>query len=326
MSKSKEILVTGGAGYLGSVCTEMLIEKGYRVVVIDNLKTGYRKAVHPKARFVKGNIGNKSLVNRLFKKHKFYAVIHFAAETLVTHANTHPQNYYKNNIVRGLSFLEAVLKNNCNRIIFSSSAAVYGRPQKIPIDEQHSVRPLNAYGHTKLMFENILKHYSDAYGLKFIAFRYFNPAGASKNYGEWHDPETHLVPLVLDVALGKRGHINIFGDDYNTRDGTCIRDYIHVVDVVGAHILALERFEEFPNSLFNLGSEKGFTVKEVINVAEKVTKTKIPTIISPRRAGDPERLVASSAKAKKELGWKPKYPKLEQMIRSAWILRKRKSL
>lgn len=312
------ILVTGGAGYIGSVCVELLINRGYSVVVIDNLKTGHHQAVHSKATFIKANIGNKSALSRLFDKFPIDTVIHFAAETLVTNANSSPQKYYHNNISSGLNMLDMMINKKVEKIIYSSSAAVYGDPQETPISESHPLNPKNAYGDTKLFFESVLQRYSEAYGLKYISFRYFNPAGASIDYGEQHDTETHLIPLALQVAQGKKKDLNIFGSDYNTRDGTCIRDYIHVLDVAEAHILAIEKMNSLSGSVFNLGSQTGFTVKEVVETAERVTGKNISTVIKGRREGDPEKLVASAVKARTQLGWLPKHPKLKEIIESAW--------
>jgi|SRR3989344_273690 len=314
----KIILVTGGAGYIGSVCTEQLISAGYKVVVIDNLSTGHRQAVHSRAKFVQGNIGNKSLMGLIFKKYKFNCVIHFAARTLVSEASTRPNLYFSNNVTNGLHLLDVMRESNCRKIIFSSSAAVYGEPKHTPISEHHPTRPLNAYGESKLMFEKVLKHYKSAFGLNYIVFRYFNPAGASKNYGEFHDPETHLVPLVLQVAAGNRTKFNIYGNDYDTPDGTCIRDFPHVEDIANAHILALKKIDQFSGSVYNLGSQIGFSVRQVISAATKITGAKIPVEIVSRRPGDPSRLVATSSRAKQELGWRPQYPDLKDIIASAW--------
>ena len=314
----KTILVTGGAGYIGSVCTELLLARGYHVIVLDNLKTGHRKAVHPKAEFINGNIGNKSLLGRLFNGNSIRAVIHFAAETLVTAANTQPQSYLANNLVQGIHLLDSMLKHGCRQIVFSSTAAVYGEPNDVPIKETHNTNPLNAYGDSKFMFEKVLKHYGNAYGIKSVVFRYFNAAGCTKHYGELHNPETHLLPLILRVPLCQSDHINIFGDDYDTRDGTCIRDYVHVSDIANAHLLALEGIEDLNNPTYNLGNGTGFTVKEVIATAEQISQCTIPVRIQPRRPGDPAVLVASSDKAREQLGWNPNYTDLESIVESSW--------
>ena len=315
----KTILMTGGAGYIGSVCTELLLSRGYHVIVLDNLQTGHYKAVHPKAEFVKGNIGNKSLLGRLFNSNSIKAVIHFAAETLVTAANTRPQSYLANNLVQGIHLLDSMHKHGCRQIIFSSTAAVYGEPKDVPIKETHITKPLNAYGDSKLMFERILMYYGNAYGMKSVVFRYFNAAGCTENYGELHNPETHLLPLVLRVPLRQSDHINVFGHDYDTRDGTCIRDYVHVSDIANAHLLALERIKDLGNVTYNLGNGTGFTVKEVIATAELISQSTIPVMIKPRRAGDPARLVASAAKARAQLGWNPIYVDLESIVESSWL-------
>jgi UDP-glucose 4-epimerase len=318
----KVILVTGGAGFIGSVCTEILLERGYRVVVIDNLNTGHIKAVEKRAIFIKGDIGNENLLRKLFKKYKFEAVIHFAAETLVNNAVAHPDWYHVNNLQKGISLLEALRNSSCRRIIFSSSAAVYGNPKSFPIKESDETNPLNAYGYTKLVFENILKDYSKAFGINFIIFRYFNPAGATKKHGEMHNPETHLIPLLMQ-AIKNNKQISVYGDDYDTKDGTCIRDYLHVVDVAEAHILALKDINRHPNAIYNLGSAKGFSVKEVIGAVEKVTGKKVITRIASRRAGDPAKLVASNKKAIKDLHWKPKFGDLQTIIKTAWEFEQR---
>ena len=312
------VLVTGGAGYVGSVCTEALLSRGYRVIVLDNLQTGHRKAVHPKAEFVKGNIGNRSLIGRIMRNNDIRAVIHFAAETLVTGATTHPQSYLINNLIQGIYLLAGMLQHGCRRIIFSSTAAVYGEPREFPVGETHETNPLNAYGDSKLMFEKILTHYCGAYGLKSIIFRYFNAAGASDTYGELHEPETHLLPLVLRVASKRDSHVDIFGDDYDTRDGTCIRDYVHVTDIAAAHLLALEKIDEISHSVYNLGNGSGFSVREVVRAAEEVSQVSIPVRIKSRRPGDPAKLVASSERARAELGWNPRHPDLEQIVLSSW--------
>jgi UDP-glucose 4-epimerase len=319
---SRYVLVTGGAGFIGAVCVEKLLKKGYKVVVIDNLSTGHKSQVETKAVFVRGDIGNKALLKNLFDKYNFYAVIHFAAETLVTNAEKHPDRYYVNNLQKGISLLEALRNSSCRRIIFSSSAAVYGNPKSFPIKESDETNPLNAYGYTKLVFENILKDYSGAFGINFTIFRYFNPAGATKKHGEMHNPETHLIPLLMQ-AIKNNKQISVYGDDYDTKDGTCIRDYLHVVDVAEAHILALKDINRHPNTIYNLGSAKGFSVKEVIGAVEKVTGKKVITRIASRRAGDPAKLVASNKKAIKDLHWRPKFGDLQTIIKTAWEFEQR---
>ena len=312
------ILVTGGAGYVGSVCAELLISQKYKVVVLDDLRTGHRAAVHPKAVFIKGNIGNKTLLRDIFEKHEFAAVMHFAAETLVSKAQTNPRSYYYNNITNGLNLLEAMIRHKCLNIVFSSTAAVYGEPQQVPMGEDHIKHPLNAYGESKLMFEKILYRYSSAYGLKYFIFRYFNAAGATLRNGEDHPHETHLLPLILQVASQTRSHINIYGGDYDTPDGSCIRDFVHVWDIACAHTLALKKFDSPSNTVYNLGSQTGYSVRTVIEICRLITGKKIPVRLAARRQGDPSRLVADASKARKELLWKPTHSSVEEIITSAW--------
>lgn len=316
------ILVTGGAGYIGSIITEELLKKKHKVVVLDNLQQGHKEAVFPKAVFVRGNCGDKNLLKNIFKKHNIEAIMHLAAESIVETSVTNPQKCFSNNIIEGLNLLDVMLSVNIKKIVFSSTAAVYGEPKEIPIQENHPLNPVNAYGESKLIFEKILDWYSRAYGIKYASFRYFNAAGASENYGEDHRPESHLIPLVLQAALNKKP-LKIFGTDYSTRDGSCIRDYIHVIDLAQAHILALEKIDGLKKKIFNLGNEKGYSVLEVINTAKKIIGIDIPTTISDRRTGDAAVLVASSSLARKKLGWKPVYPILETIIKSAWKWQKK---
>ena len=315
------ILVTGGAGYIGSHTVYKLIEEGRDVVIIDSLETGFIEAVHPKARFYKGDIRDREFLNDVFSKEKIDAVIHFAANSLVGESMKNPLKYYDNNLYGTKNLLESMIKNNITKIVFSSTAATYGEPEKCPIQETDKTEPTNTYGETKLSMEKMFKWTEVAHNLKYVSLRYFNACGAheSGNIGEAHNPETHLIPLVLQVPNGKRESISIFGDDYPTKDGTCIRDYIHVTDLAKAHILAVDYLLNGNESnIFNLGNGKGFTVKEVIDVARKVTNHEIPAIVSPRRAGDPAVLIASSQKAKDILGWKPEHDSLEEIISSAW--------
>lgn len=312
------ILVTGAAGYIGSICTEELLKKGYEVVAIDNLQEGHREAVHPDAVFYEGNCGNRAFLEEIFRKHPFDTVMHFAAEATVGISMTDPSLFFENNVVFGLALLDVMRIFQCEQMIFSSTAAVFGDPEYIPIDEHHPEKPINAYGESKLMFEKILDWYHAAYGLKYNSFRYFNAAGASERLGEAHKNETHLIPIILQTALEKREKIDIFGSDYDTRDGTCVRDYLHVIDIAQAHILGLANLGRKPNAKYNLGNGVGFTNLEVLKTAEKVTEKNIPFEITARRPGDPDSLVASSLLAREELGWEPLYPSLESIISSAW--------
>lgn len=315
------VLVCGGAGYIGSHCVYQLIEKGESVVVVDNLQTGYKQAIHPNAKFYQGDIRDFEFLDNVFKENQIDAVIHFAANSLVGESMQLPLKYYNNNVYGTQILLEAMVANNVKRIVFSSTAAVYGEPECVPILENDRTKPTNAYGETKLAMEKMMKWADVAYGVKYIALRYFNVAGANENglIGEAHNPETHLVPLILQVPLGKREKIMVYGDDYQTKDGTCVRDYIHVIDLIDAHILAMNKLREgYDSDVFNLGNGSGFTVKEMIEAAKKVTGYEIPVEIAARRSGDPAVLVASSKKARKVLGWSPKFTNVEEVIRSAW--------
>ncbi|MDY3060512.1 MAG: UDP-glucose 4-epimerase GalE [Fusobacterium sp.] len=315
------ILVCGGAGYIGSHVTRALIDSGEDVIVLDNLQTGHVDAVHEKAKLVLGDLRDDEFMERVFSENKIDGVIDFAAFSLVGESVSEPLKYFENNFSGPLGLLKAMRKHNVNNIVFSSTAATYGEPENIPILETDKTFPTNPYGESKLAVEKMLKWCDKAYGIKYTALRYFNVAGAHSegNIGEDHDPESHLIPIILQVALGKREHIGIFGDDYPTEDGTCIRDYIHVMDLADAHILALKRLNNGGDSaIFNLGNGEGFSVKQVIEVARKVTGHAIPAVVSPRRAGDPAKLVATSAKAMKELNWTPKFDSLDKIIETAW--------
>lgn len=315
------ILVLGGAGYIGSHTVYELIENGGDVAIIDNLQTGHIKAVHPKARFYKGDIRNREFLDSVFAKEKIDAVIHFAAYSLVGESMEKPLKYYENNLCGTKILLDSMVANGINKIVFSSTAATYGEPESLPILETDKTEPTNPYGETKLAMEKMFKWVGRAHNINFVSLRYFNACGAhvSGEIGEDHAVETHLIPLILQVPNNKREHIYIFGDDYNTKDGTCIRDYIHVTDLAQAHILAVKYLRNGGNSdIFNLGNGIGFSVKEVIETARKVTGHPIPAQISPRRAGDPAKLIASSNKARKILGWKPEHAELEEIIATAW--------
>lgn len=315
------ILVCGGAGYIGSHAVRQLIDKGEEVIIVDNLETGHEDAIHPKAKFYKVDIRDEKSLNKVFEENKIDEVIHFAANSLVGESMTNPLKYFNNNVHGTEVLLKVMVAHDVNKIVFSSTAATYGEPKNIPILESDETSPTNAYGETKLCMEKMMKWADKAHGVKYISLRYFNVAGAhvSGEIGEDHNPETHLIPLILQVPLGKREFISIFGDDYETHDGTCIRDYIHVTDLADAHILAVHKLREGSESnIYNLGSGNGFTVKEMIEAARKVTEHEIPAKVCERRSGDPAKLVASSEKARRELGWNPKYENVEDMISSAW--------
>ena len=315
------ILVLGGAGYIGSHTVYELIDAGRDVVVADNLLTGFRAAVHPKARFYQLDIRDRSALDELFTKEKIEGVIHLAASSQVGESMSDPLKYYDNNLHGTMVLLQAMVAHGVDKIVFSSTAATYGEPERVPILETDRTDPTNCYGETKLAMEHMMRWVSRAHGLKYVALRYFNACGAhpSGAIGEAHNPETHLIPLILQVPNGQREKISIFGDDYPTKDGTCIRDYIHVSDLAQAHILALDHLLQGGESdVFNLGNGVGFTVKEVIDVARAVTGHPIPAETCPRRAGDPAQLIASSKKAVEQLGWKPKYNDLNTIIASAW--------
>ncbi len=313
------ILVTGGAGYIGSVTVELLREKGESVVVLDNLVYGHRAAVDENVPFYQGNIGDKDLVKRIVREHAVDACIHFAAYAYVGESVTDPAKYYENNTSQTNQLLNALVEAGVRRVVFSSTCATYGTPQRIPMDEMHPQSPVNPYGWSKFMSERILESYDTAYNLKFAALRYFNAAGATARCGEHHDPETHLIPNVLAAANGELPFVSVFGDDYDTPDGTCIRDYIHVADLGDAHLRALEFLQNGGDSThINLGNGLGFSVLEVIEAARKVSGKNIEVKIEPKRAGDPSRLIADARKASEVLGWKPKYANLETIIRTAW--------
>lgn len=314
------ILVIGGAGYIGSHLVKELL-KSEDVVILDNISTGFHSLVDKRAVFLKGDLGDENILNQIFTKYKIKAVMHFAANSLVGESVQNPYKYYQNNVASTLTLLNTMLKHGVNNFIFSSTAATYGIPKVNLIDENHPTNPINPYGRSKLMIELILEDFAKAYGLKYIVLRYFNAAGAheSAEIGESHDPETHLIPIILKHLLGIRENISVFGTDYDTPDGTCIRDYIHVTDLANAHILALRELltGEKSTEIFNLGNGKGYSVKEVIATCEKVTGRKANIQYSERRPGDPARLVASSKKVNKELGWKAQFD-LEGIIESAW--------
>jgi len=314
------ILVTGGAGYIGSVVVEELIRDGHEVTAYDDLSKGRRESVSPAAHFVHAALLDSVQLTTTLVQGNIEAVIHMAADSLVGESVKQPSKYYQNNMVAGLALLDAMKQAGVNRLVFSSTAAVYGEPLKQPIEETDPTGPTNTYGETKLAFERALHWYSRAHNLSYVALRYFNAAGASARCGEWHDPETHLIPIVLQVAAGKRPHVEIYGDDYPTADSTCVRDYIHVVDLARAHILALNNLDQ-GGATYNLGcGGAGYSVKEVIDIARTVTGKKIPIKVGPVRPGDPAVLLASSARIKKDLGWNPQFQELKLIIESAWTL------
>ena len=315
------ILVTGGAGYIGSVITDVLADGGHDVTVFDNLSRGHRDAVSPLATFVEGDLLNRESILATLRARRIEAVIHMAGDALVGESMQDPGKYYRTNLVAGLTLLEAMREAGVKPIVFSSTCAVYGVPETVPMDETLPTRPVNPYGDSKLAFERALGWFSGAHGLRAVSLRYFNAAGASARSGERHDPETHLIPLVLDAAAGKRETVTIFGDDYPTRDGTCVRDYIHVLDLADAHTLALDASGKgAPRHLiYNLGcGGEGHTIREVIDCARRVTGKPIPVKVGPRRPGDPPVLVASSGKAARDLGWRPRHQALDAIIESAW--------
>jgi len=310
-----KILVSGCAGYIGSATCEALLQEGHDVVGVDNFFTGHRQAVAEDVELHELDLKDTERLNEVFGKHRPEAVIHFAARTLIGESMERPELYFRENIDCGLNLLEGMVKYGARRIVFSSSAATYGEPERTPIQEDDPKDPTNPYGESKLMFERMLQWYRRIHGIEYVALRYFNACGASERLGEDHDPETHLIPLVLKTALGQRDCIEIYGNDYPTPDGTCVRDYIHVIDLARAHVLALG---ESAGGAYNLGNGDGYSVKEVIQAAEKVVGKKINNRVSSRRPGDPAVLVAGSERIRKELGWKPEYPQLEKIIETAW--------
>ncbi|GEN54695.1 UDP-glucose 4-epimerase GalE [Halobacillus faecis] len=315
------VLVCGGAGYIGSHAVAQLLDRGENVIVVDNLQAGHRPAVIDGAKLYDGDLRDEAFLNSVFKENPIDSVLHFAADSLVGESVEKPLQYYDNNVGGATSLLKTMAAHDVKRIVFSSTAAVYGEPEKIPIQENDPTEPTNPYGETKLAIERMLKWAEQAYSIQYTVLRYFNVAGADVKgrIGEDHRPETHLIPIVLQVALGKREKIMIFGDDYPTADGTCIRDYIHVEDLVTAHLQAIDRLDKGgASAIYNLGNGQGFSVKEIIEAVRKVTGHPVPAEVAPKRSGDPAQLVASSEKARKELGWKPEFPEVEKMIESAW--------
>ena len=318
----ERVLVTGGAGYIGSVVAAQLLAKGCDVIVYDNLSHGCNRAVPAGAKLIVGDTADRAALDRLFQEHAIDAVMHFAAYIEAGESMQVPEKYFRNNTVNTLTLLEAMLAHRVNRLVFSSTAALYGTPERTPIEETDPLRPTNAYGESKLLVEQMLAWFSRIHGLRYSCLRYFNAAGATGELGEDHVPESHLIPLTLQVALGKREYISIFGTDYPTLDGTCIRDYVHVSDLASAHILVLDALRQRDNLIYNLGTGSGFSVREVIETARRVTGHPIPAREEPRRAGDPAVLVAGSGKIKHDLNWRPQFPELEVIVRSAWEWRR----
>jgi UDP-glucose 4-epimerase len=310
-----KIFVTGGAGYIGSICVEELLQHGHDVIVFDNLSEGHRMAIDPRATFIQGDLNDSKSVSLAINTSRPDAVMHLAANALVSESMQNPYKYFHSNVCGGLNLLNAMIENGIRRLVFSSTCATFGTPDRVPIEEDTPQNPINPYGESKLMFERILRWFDQIHALTFVALRYFNVAGASEKYGEHHRTETHLIPRILQVALGRLPHAEIYGTDFPTPDGTCIRDYIHVQDLASAHILALSADR---SRFYNLGTGGGTSVREVINACRKITGHAIPTIERPRRAGDPARLIASSERARDSLGWKPLFENIEAIVQSAW--------
>jgi UDP-glucose 4-epimerase len=312
------VLVTGGSGYIGSVVTSQLLGKGSEIIVFDNLSNSRAVAVPSGAKLVTGDTADRALLDRVFTEHRFDAVMHFAASIEAGESMKVPEKYFRNNTANSLTLLEVVLAHKVPRFVFSSTAALYGTPDRTPIEETDPLHPTNTYGESKLLVEQMLAWFHRIHGLRYACLRYFNAAGATPEQGEDHHPESHLIPLILQVALGKRDHIAIYGTDYPTPDGTCVRDYIHVSDLASAHLLVLDALREKDKLIYNLGNGRGFSVREVIETVRRVTGHPIPVREVERRAGDPAVLVASSAKIKRDLHWEPQFPALEAIVRSAW--------
>lgn len=310
-----KILVVGGAGYIGSVCAELLLDEGHSVSIFDNLSEGHRAAIDSRAQLTEGDLQDRQLIEKTLSKQKPDAVMHFAANALVGESMQNPSKYFRNNVANGLNLLDAMVAAGVGKIIFSSTCAIFGPPEKLPIEETTPKQPINPYGESKLTFEKILRWYDQIHGVKFVCLRYFNAAGASTKFGEDHRCETHLIPNVLKVALGEKTNVEIFGTDYDTPDGTCIRDYIHIIDLAQAHMLALGSSK---SEFYNLGTGGGASVRQVIDSCRKITGREIDVVEKPRRPGDPPRLIATSEKIKRELGWKPQFQSLDQIIESAW--------
>jgi UDP-glucose 4-epimerase len=309
------IFVTGGAGYIGSICVEQLLDAGHRVTVFDNLTEGHRRAVDPRATLITGDLQQRCDIEDAMEKSRPDAVMHFAANALVGESMTNPSKYFRNNVAAGVNLLDAMVAVGVKRFVFSSTCATFGVPERVPIDESLPQNPINPYGESKLMFEKVLRWYDELHGLRYVALRYFNAAGASGQFGEDHRVETHLIPNVLKVALGQKSHVEVFGTDYPTPDGTCVRDYVHVFDLAQAHTLALGAET---SARYNLGTGGGTSVREIIDCCRRVTGKDIPVIEQSRRPGDPARLIAASEKIQRELGWSPRFQSIDTIIESAW--------
>jgi len=318
-----KVLVTGAAGYIGSVVTELLVEQGYEVVALDNLQHGHRAAVHPEAPFVQGDLLDGEGLKSFLAANPVDAVVHLAAEALIDESMRDPGRFFRANVCGGLNLLEAMIATGVERIVFSSTAAVYGEPQCVPITEDAPCVPVNSYGESKLAFERMLDWYRRACGLKYVSLRYFNACGATERCGEFHVPETHLIPILLEAALGQREAVQLYGTDYDTPDGTCIRDYIHVVDIAWAHVLALTEIDRVGARTYNMGNGNGYSNLEVIETVRQITGREIMVIPTDRRPGDPARLVASCERIRHELGWEPRCPNLTTMVETAWAWRQR---
>jgi UDP-glucose 4-epimerase len=318
-----KILVTGAAGYIGSIVAEQLIEEGHQVVALDSLKNGHRAAVHPQAQFVQGDLLDAAWCKRLLAVTRVDAVVHLAAEALIDVSMRDPGLFFQVNVTGGLNLLDAVVGAGVKRLVFSSTAAVYGEPRRVPITEEDPREPVNPYGESKLAFERILDWYRRAHGLNYVTLRYFNACGATERSGEYHVPETHIIPILFEVALGQRKVFHLFGTDYDTPDGTCIRDYIHVADIAQAHLLALKQVDRLGARQYNMGNCTGYSNRQVLEEVRAVTGCGIPAVPAARRPGDPARLIASSDRIRAELGWTPRYPDLHSMVESAWAWRKR---
>ncbi len=317
------ILITGAAGYVGSVCAEVMLDRGHAVVALDNLKEGHRAAVPPACKFHQCDLLDGCGLDQVFQSSKIEAVMHFAAESLVEKSVREPSTFFRANVAGGIQLLDAMVRHGVKRFVFSSSAAVYGEPITVPIPEDHAKNPINPYGQTKWVFENILADYARYSGVHHVSLRYFNAAGASKERGEAHRTETHLIPRILEFAAGDRAKFEIRGDDYPTPDGTCVRDYVHIVDIAEAHALALDALDKISGEAFNVGNSRGYSIREVVETARKVTGHAIPAEMAARRPGDPATLVASGEKIRRALGWKPRFSTLEAIVQSAWDWKRR---